>query len=118
MCVVDRIFIDNLRLKCRVGTTDEERSALQEILANISLTVGLGRAGASDNLDDTIDYRDAAERISQFVAGREFKLLESLAEGIAALLLKDAGVEKVTVQVRKVKYSSEPSIGIEVERSR
>ena len=116
--MVDRIFIDNLRLKCRVGATDEERKVLQEVLVNISLTVGLGRAGASDNLDDTIDYRDAMERISQFVAGREFKLLESLAEGIAALALKNAGVERVTVQARKVKYSNEPSIGIEIERSR
>lgn len=118
MCMVDRIFIDNLRLKCRVGTTDEERSVLQDILVNISLTVGLGRAGASDNLPDTIDYRDTTERISQFVAGGEFKLLESLAEGIAAIALKNAGVERVTVQVRKARYSNEPSIGIEIERSR
>ncbi|MDG6918948.1 MAG: dihydroneopterin aldolase [Nitrososphaerota archaeon] len=116
--MVDRIFIENLRLKCKVGTQDEERRVSQEILVDVSLTVGLGRAGASDNLDDTIDYRDTIERISQFVTGGEFQLLESLAEGIAAIALKSAGVERVTVQVRKAKYSNEPSIGIEIERNR
>jgi FolB domain-containing protein len=116
--MVDRIFIDNLRLRCRVGITDEERAAPQEILVNVSLTVGLERAGTSDNLGDTVDYKEMMERISQFVSGREFKLLESLAEGIAALALKPAGVEKVTVRVRKTKYSGEPSIGVEIERWR
>lgn len=116
--MADRIFIDNLRLKCRIGITDEERMAPQEILASISLMVELTRAGASDNLGDTVDYKEMIERISRFVSEREFKLLESLAEGIAALALKTAGVERVTVKVSKAKYSSEPSIGIEIERSR
>lgn len=114
----DRIFLDNLRLKCRIGITDEERREPQEIMADVSLIVNLKRAGASDSLGDTVDYREAMKRISQFVSSKEFNLLESLAEGIATLVLETAGVERVIVKVRKMAYSSEPSIGIEVQRGR
>ncbi|MDG6941384.1 MAG: dihydroneopterin aldolase [Nitrososphaerota archaeon] len=113
----DRIFIDNLRLKCRVGVTDEERLLPQEILMDITLAINLKPAGTSDNLGDTLDYKDMLRRISQFASEREFKLLEGLAEGIAALALKVDRVEKVTVKARKAKYSSEPSIGVKIERS-
>lgn len=114
----DRIFINDLRLKCRIGVTDEERREPQEVVADVSLFAGLERAGASDDLNDTLDYIEATQRISEFAFNREFKLLESLAEGIATLMLKVVSVEKVTVKVRKAKYLSEPSIGIEIERVR
>lgn len=117
-CLGDRIFLDNLRIKCRVGITDEERMLPQEVLLDISLAVDLAPAGTSDDLSDTVDYREVMRRVSQFASDREFKLLEGLAEGIAALALKIARVEKATVKVRKVKYSNEPSIGVEIERSR
>lgn len=81
----DRISIDNLRLKCRVGITNEERREPQEIVVDTSLTVNLERAGGSDDLNDTVDYMEIMQRVSQFVSNREFKLLESLAEGIATL---------------------------------
>lgn len=116
--MVDRIFLDNLRLKCRIGITDEERRDLQDVIVDISLVVSLKRAGVSDNIGDTIDYRETMERVSKFASEREFKLLEGLAEGIADLVLKTAHVKKVTVKVRKAKYSSEPSVGVEIERSR
>ena len=115
--MADRIFLDDLRLKCRVGITDEERSVPQEILLDISLAVDLKPAGIGDGLGDTVDYNEMMQRVSQFASEREFKLLESLAEGIAALALRIARVEKVTVKVRKAKYSVEPSIGVEIERS-
>ena len=114
----DRIFLDNLRLKCRIGITDEERREPQEVMADISLFVNLKRAGTSDSLDDTVNYREAMTNVLQSVSNREFNLLESLAEGIAALALETSRVERVVVKVRKAKYSREPSIGIEIERSR
>lgn len=114
----DRIFLDNLRLKCRIGISDKERREPQEVIADISLIMNLKPAGKRDNLDDTVNYRKVMEQVSQFVSEQEFKLLESLADGIATLALKTFGVERVIVKVRKSRYASEPSIGIEVERKR
>ncbi len=115
---MDRIFIDNLHLDCRVGVTDEERRLAQKVVVDVSLALESGRAAASGRLADTVDYREAKRLISQFVSKGEFVLIESLAEGIASLALERFSVDRVVVKVRKEKYSVEPSIGVEVERAR
>lgn len=116
--MVDRIVLDNLRLSCRIGITEEERSEPQDVLADVALTLDLRRAGTSDELRETVDYRDVLQRIQRFVSSREFRLLESLCEGIASVALEAEGVQRVTARVRKARYSSEPSIGVEIERGR
>ena len=114
----DRIFLHNLRFKCRIGVTDEERRTPQEVVIDINLIVNLKRAGTSDNLDDTVNYKEALQRISQFVSSNEFRLIETLAERLASLALETRSVERAVVRVRKAKYSGEPSIGVKIERDR
>ncbi len=115
---MDKIFIDNLHLDCRVGVTEEERRQPQKVVVDVDLALDLSRAAASKKIGDTVDYRQAKRQISEFVSSREFLLLESLAEGIASLALDKLNVERVTVKVRKEKYAVEPSIGIAIERKR
>jgi len=115
---MDSVFIENLRLDCRVGVTDEERRRPQKVLLDVALSLDLSRAAATKNVEDTVDYREAKRLVSEFVSGGEFVLLESLAEGVAALALDSFDVEKAVVRVRKEKYSAEPSVGIQVERGR
>jgi len=115
---MDTVFIENLRLDCRVGVTDEERRQPQKVLVDVTLALDLGRAAATKDIEDTVDYREAKRLFSQFVSTGEFVLLESLAEGVAALALDRFEVERVVVRVRKEKYSAEPSIGIQIERGR
>jgi FolB domain-containing protein len=116
--MTDRIFVDNLRLGCRVGITPDERLEPQEVLLDVSLFLSLAPAGASDSVKDTVNYKDLMERVSSFVSSKEFGLLESLAEGVAAVALGAFPVESVVVKVRKAKYSAEPSVGIEITRDR
>jgi D-erythro-7,8-dihydroneopterin triphosphate epimerase len=116
--VKDRIFLENVRLKCKIGASEKERKEAQEVVIDLSLFAGLKRAGTADRIDYTIDYRKVRRQISEFVSSREFRLLEGLAEGIASLALKTAGVRGVTVKVRKARYSNEPSVGVEIERTK
>lgn len=112
----DRIFIENLRLSCSVGISPAERGRPQDVLVDLSVFVDLERAGKTDDVEYSINYRELKERISAFVSGREFGLLEALAEGLAELALQSPRAQRVTVRVRKGKYSEEPSIGVEVSR--
>jgi len=116
--MTDSVFIENLRLDCLIGVTDEERRQPQKVLVDVILSIDLSRAAASEKIEDTVDYREAKREFSQFVSKGEFVLLEGLAEGIASLALDRFEVERVVVRVRKEKYSVEPSIGIEIERGR
>jgi FolB domain-containing protein len=113
----DRIFLENIRLTCRIGATAKERREPQEVVVDLSLFTNLRRAGTTDRLRHTVDYRKVLRQISELVSSREFNLLEGLAEGIASIALGHAGVERVTVKVRKRRYSEEPSVGIEIERA-
>jgi len=113
----DRIFLENVRFKCRIGATAKERREPQEVVIDLSLFTNLTRAGTTDRLRYTVDYRKVLRQISELVSSREFNLLEGLAEGIASITLGYAEVERVTVKVRKRRYSEEPSVGIEIERT-
>lgn len=112
----DRIFIENLRLNCRIGIGEEERRTPQEVVIDISVFTNLERAGRSDDVADSVNYRELKDRVSELVAGKEFLLLEGLAERVAELALEYPPVRSVSVKVRKGKYSGEPSIGVEISR--
>lgn len=115
---MDRVFVENLRLDCRVGITDEERSRPQKVIVDLSLFLDLSRPAASGNVKDTIDYRQVRQKLSEFVSSGEFGLLETLADGVASLTLQGFPVDRVSVRVRKEKYAAEPSVGIEIHRER
>ena len=114
---MDRIFIDNLRVKCRIGVGQDERRETQEVLVDLSLYGSLEHPGTTGNMDDTINYRDVMECVTDFVSNGEFNLLESMASGVASLIINRYRVDSVSVRARKAKFSNEPSIGVEIERS-
>ncbi len=97
----DRIHIRNLRLRCLVGVHESERLAKQDVLVSLTLEVDLARAGATDDIADTVDYDTLAARVKEYVQGTDFRLIERLAEGIADVCLAEDDVERVHVFVEK-----------------
>lgn len=97
------IAIDKLRLQVTLGAYEEERRAPQEVVADIGLETDISAACLSDDLADTIDYHALALEIARATGGgRVFKLVERLADEIAAVCLAfDRRVSTVTVAVSK-----------------
>jgi 7,8-dihydroneopterin aldolase/epimerase/oxygenase len=114
----DKIFIKNLILPCKVGITEEERVKKQNVIFDIEIFCDLNRAGSTDDVDQTIDYYATKDNIAAMVTKGEFKLLESLAENVASIVLKKIQVSSVSVAVKKEKYSQNPVLGIEISRDR
>jgi dihydroneopterin aldolase len=102
-CASDRIELRGLRVVGTHGVLPEERSRAQPFELDLDLEVDLGAAGASDDLDDTVDYGAVAETAARVVGQESFKLLEALAARVADALLADARVRAVTVGVRKLR---------------
>ena len=98
---MDRIVIRELLVRCVLGVDDEERREMQDVLITVTLHADLRRAGGSDRLEDAIDYRAVKKQIMAAAEGSRFKLVEALAERIAALCLGHAGVRRVDVLVEK-----------------
>ncbi len=116
--VKDKIFVKNLIVPCRVGVTKEERKERQNIVIDIDIFSDLSLAGATEDLNNSIDYAEIQEKVTAVVTNGEFKLLESLAQAVALLILKNPLTFQVTVAVKKEKYGQKPAMGIEITRDR
>ena len=100
----DRIELEGLRLLALVGALPEERNRAQPLEVDLYLTVDLSVAGASDALVDTVDYGAVCAAVDAVVAAGWVRLLERLAERLAAAVLAvDDRVGEVSVAVRKLR---------------
>ncbi|MBN2492324.1 MAG: dihydroneopterin aldolase [Planctomycetes bacterium] len=116
---MDRIHIGDLALRCIIGILPEERRELQDVLINVTMAADLQAAGRSDDLADSVDYKAIKQRIRTLVEGSRFRLIESLAERIAATCLEDPRVRRVRVRVDKpgaLRFAR--TVAVEVSRTR
>ena len=98
---MDKIFIRELALRCIIGIYPEERCEKQDIVINVEIHCDLHKAGRSDDLMDTVDYKAIKKAILKLVEESQFLLIESLAENIADLALEDKKVQQVVVTIDK-----------------
>jgi len=97
----DVLFLEGLEVPCRVGCTDPERATPQSLRVDMRLyCASLRDAGIADDLERTVDYRLAGDLIDA-VQGREYLLIERVAEELAQVALRNPLVDRVTVSVRK-----------------
>jgi dihydroneopterin aldolase len=83
----------------RHGAYDEEKRDGQLFLFDVELEVG--ERGASDRLDEALDYTKVAAAIRELSDTRRFDLIEALATATADLLYERFAPERVRVRVRK-----------------
>ncbi len=98
---MDRILIRELRGRCILGLSPEERREKQEVSVSLALSADLRGAGRSDCFEDALDYRAIKKRVLALVEGSQFRLLEALAEAIAQACLENPKVVEVQVTVDK-----------------
>lgn len=97
----DTIHIQELELSARIGVPDEERAGSQRLTVSITLWPETGFAQLRDELEATVDYAAVCRVVTQFVEKREVKLIETLAEEMAAHLLRTFAVQRVQIELRK-----------------
>lgn len=86
------------------GVLDYEHQRAQPFVVDAVLHLDLSRAGASDDLHDTVDYGRVAKRIVSVIEGDHVDLIERLAALIADAVIADhPAVQGVTVTVHKPK---------------
>jgi 7,8-dihydroneopterin aldolase/epimerase/oxygenase len=115
----DRIFLHGLTAECTIGFIDWERRVKQTVVVDLEMPVDCRRAALSDEVADTLDYKQVAKRVLAFIEGSEFKLVETLAERLALVVLADFGVEWVRVSLNKPgAIRSSRDVGVVIERTR
>ena len=82
------------------GVDEDERRDGQRFLFDLWLEVP-DAAGASDRIEDAVDYREVVACVREVSEGRTFRLLEALSAAVADAVLARFPVERVRVRVRK-----------------
>ncbi|MGH7452229.1 MAG: dihydroneopterin aldolase [bacterium] len=112
----DYIRLNKMVFRGYHGVWDEERQVGQRFEVDVEFIGDVAAAAKSDNIRDTIDLYKVYQIVEKIVTGKNFKLVETLAEKIAVALLRRFPVNELRVCVRKPN-SPVPGIcdGIEVE---
>ena len=117
--MADRIYLRDLRTETIIGIYDWERKIRQTVSFDFEFPGDIRRAAKTDRIEDTLNYKSVAKRVLAFVETSEYHLVETLAEEVARLILKEFSVEWVKVTLNKpgaVRGSRD--VGVVIERSR
>ena len=116
----DTIYIRDLALRCIIGIYPDERTEKQDVIINVTLACDdLSKAGASDAIEDTVNYKTINKKMIKFVEESSFNLIESLAEGLAEICLSGKGVASAKVAIDKpgaLRFAR--SVAVEITRRR
>lgn len=114
---MDAILIRDLRVDALIGIHKRERHVRQTLSIDLDIGIPGTTVFASDKVADTIDYEQASLRIGELAASQHFRLVETLAERIARLLLDDMGAPWVRVSVAKIGILGNAKfVGVTIER--
>ena len=98
---MDCIHIRDLEIWAKHGVYPEENALGQKFVISAALYLHVRRAGLADELELSVDYGAVCHRIKRFMEEHTCKLLEAVAERLAACLLRELPVEKVRIECKK-----------------
>ncbi|GLE55182.1 dihydroneopterin aldolase [Mycobacteroides chelonae] len=99
--MTDRIELRGLKVFGYHGVFEHERRDGQEFSVDVTVWLDLDTAAATDQLTDTLDYGELAQRAAAIVSGPPRNLIESVAGAIADDVMTDARVHAVEAVVHK-----------------
>ena len=116
---MDKIFLTALSTEAVIGIFEWEREVRQRIEIDLEMSVDLAAAAKRDSIEDTLNYKSVAKQVLALVEASRFRLVETLAEHVARLVLTQFPVEHVRVTVHKpgaIRHSRD--VGVIIERGR
>ena len=104
------------------GMNPAEQELGQRFIVDLTATLDLGQAGASDMLEDTVSYTRLYQTVKEVMEGPSRKLLENAAETIAGRLLDEQDISAVQIRIKKPEVPMKGSVlnyaAVEIVRKR
>lgn len=114
---MDKIFLHELKIDTIIGIWDWERKIRQTVVIDLEMSADIARAATTDSVQDTLNYKNVAKRVQEFVGSSSFQLVETLAENIAGIVRDEFDVAWVRVRVHKPgAIRSSKDVGVDIER--
>ncbi len=113
------IRIKNLHLRTIIGFQEWERTRSQEVIVNLEIEIDDETATETDNVDDSVDYKELKYKIVEQAEQTDFFLLERLAGYILDIVMESGKVSRATVEIDKphaLRFAESVSICLTRER--
>jgi dihydroneopterin aldolase len=98
---VDKLFLRELRVETIIGFWEWERRVKQIVSIDLEIATDSKAAARADEVEAALNYERLADRVLEFVGTSQFKLVETLAEAIARIVVGEFGAPWVKVSVAK-----------------
>ncbi len=114
----DLIRIVDLEVWTHIGVPDAERAHSQRLLISLDMTIdSFAHAASTDNVAWTVDYAEVSRHVQQLATRKPRKLIETLAEEIAADLFKGFPIRTLAVEVKKFVLPDTQYVAVKIERT-
>jgi (5-formylfuran-3-yl)methyl phosphate synthase len=113
---VDRVFVHDFAAVAEIGAYAHERGVKQPLRFNIDASVTRASAHA-DDMRAVFSYDIILDAIRLVLGRGHVDFIETIAEDVAAIILRHARVRDVRVRVEKLGVAP-GSVGVEIERRR
>lgn len=112
----DTVRVSKLRISTHIGVPDEERASPQELCVSLEMQPHLSFDQLNDEIEGGVDYYQVSLRVQKLAASRPRKLIETLAEDIAQMVLADFAVSSVLVDIEKYILTDAAFVGVSITR--
>ena len=113
----DRLLIQDLAVEARIGVFEWEQEKPQTIWIDLELVVDAARAAATDDVAAAIDYVKLVDAAKEVAQQGSYRLLETLADRMAAMILQAFETPCVRVRIKKRAVEGIDYAAVEVERT-
>ena len=101
-----------------MGVPDDERAQSQELRVNVTLFPVPSSSPLDDDIERTIDYYAVSLRLEAVAKEKPRKLIETLAEDFAAVVLSEFSVSAVSIEIEKFILPNTQCVGVMITRER
>ena len=116
----DKIYVEDLRVKATIGIFDWEKQIKQDVSISYEIPHDNVKAAKADAIEATTDYKSITKGIISFVENNKFELVETFAEKIAEMVIKDFNIDEIRLRVSKpgaLRFSKDVGVIIERDKS-
>lgn len=115
---MDIIYLHGITVNCAIGVDAWEKQVTRRLMLDIDMRIDVQQAAARDSFDEVLNYSEVFARIKELSRESSYNLIESMAEGIAQMLLGEFNLPWVRVRVRKPgALGGVSDVGVLIERS-
>jgi dihydroneopterin aldolase len=114
---MDIVYIRELEIRTIIGIYDWEREQQQIVSLDLEMGSEIAKAAATDTIENALDYKAVAKRLINFIENSEFYLVETMAEQVTEIVLKEFNVPWVKLRLGKPgAVTGSKDVGVIIER--